>query len=171
MSRRIYPHRRVRYWYSYAIDEICELYEDFNLHPQTVRKWVKQGLQTIDQGKPTLIYGYELILYLKRHNTANKRSTEFDQMFCMTCKDARPIFKNEIAVEQEAQYLRVRGRCRECKGLMFQNYRLLDFAELRRKFKLVDVLQLYDDGNPSGKTHIPAQTKTQANESLQGELF
>lgn len=171
MSRRIYPHNRVRYWYTYDIDEICTLYKDFNLHPQTVRKWEKQGLKTIDKGKPMLIYGYDLIQYLKQNNTANKCETAFDEMYCMGCQDSRPIFQNRIAIEQEAHSLKVRGKCRECKGKMAQNYKFHYFAQLRKKFKVVDVVELYDAVTPTDKTHIHAHTKDEQSESLQGELF
>ena len=171
MAKRIYPHNRIRYWYTYEIDEICALYADFSLHPQTVRKWVKQGLQTIDKGKPTLIYGYGLIQYLRKKNTANKTQTAFNEMFCMSCQDARPILRNEIAVEQKARFLKVQGVCLTCKANMFKNYKMQDLLNLRQSFKLIGVSELYDDAKPSVKTHIHAQSETLPSESLQGELF
>lgn len=171
MSRRIYPHSRVRYWYTYDIDDICTLYSEFSLHPQTVRKWVTQGLKTIDKGKPMLIYGNDLIQYLKRNNDANKRPTAFDELYCGSCHDAQPILQSRIAIEQAGHSLKVRGKCRQCKGKMVQNYKLSDFSELRRRFKIVDVSELYDDATPADKTHIHAPTKEAQNESLQGELF
>ena len=171
MSRRIYPHKPVRYWYAYDIDEVCALYADLGLHPQTVRKWIKQGLKTIDNGKPALIYGHDLIAYLRKNNQSNKRKTAFDQMFCMSCQDARPIFRSEIAVEQKAQFLKVQGVCRECKSKMFKNYKLQDFAELRKQFQLVGVSELYDCATHTDKTHIPAHKKVAPSESLQGDLF
>ena len=171
MSRRLYSHKRVRYWYAYDIDEVCALYADLGLHSQTVRKWIKNGLKTIDAGKPALIYGHDLIAYLKKHNQANKCKTAFDEFFCMACQDARSILRNEIAIEQKSQFLKVQGICRTCKGKMFKNYKLLDFAELRKRFQLVDVSQLYDCSSPTDKTHIPSQEESLPSESLQGDLF
>lgn len=171
MSRRLYPHNRVRYWFAYDIDDVCALFSDFGLHPQTVRKWVKDGLPTIDTGKPTLIYGNDLIVWLKEKNQANKHKTGFGEFYCMSCQDARPIFQNRIVVIQKAQFLQVQGVCRECKSRMFKNHKLDEWALLRKKFKLVDVSQLYDCAHSIDKTHISTQDETAKNESLQWELF
>ena len=171
MSRRLYPHKRVRYWYAYNIDDICTLFSDLGLHPQTVRKWIKNGLKTMDAGKPALVYGYDLIAYLKKNNSANKCKTAFDEMYCMGCQDARPVFQSKIAIEQKAKFLQVQGACRTCKKSMFESYKLSDFPALRQKFTLVGVLELYDFKTPTGKTHIHAQEPNPTNESMQGELF
>jgi hypothetical protein len=142
------------------------------LHPQTVRKWIsRDGLKTIDAGKPALVFGYDLIVYLKKNNSASKRKAAFDEMYCMGCQDARPIFRNKISVEQNAQYLKVQGACRECKRVMFKNYKLTDFLPLRQKFTLVGVLELYDFAVSTDKTHIPAQGRNATSESMQGDLF
>jgi ribosomal protein S27E len=171
VSKRLYPHKRVRYWYGYDIDDICTLFSDLGLHPQTVRKWIKNGLKTMDAGKPALVYGHDLIAYLKKNNNANKCKTAFDEIYCMGCQDARPVFRNKIAVEQKSQFLKVQGACRECKKPMFKNYKLSDFPALRQKFTLVGVLELYDFEATTDKTHIHAQEPNTANESMQGELF
>jgi len=161
----------VRYWLAYDLDDICALYSDLGLHPQTIRKWTKLGLKTIDAGKPALIYGYDLIQHLKRNNTSNKCQTAFDEMFCMGCQDARRILKNQISVNQKTQFLQVQGICRQCKSRMFKSYKLIDIASLQLKFKLVGVLELYDDPTPTDKTHIQAHDEKPLSESLQGELF
>ncbi len=69
MSKRLYSHRYVKYWYAYDIDDICALFSKTGLHPQTVRAWIKRGLKVIGSGRPTLIYGNDLIMYLKEQNT------------------------------------------------------------------------------------------------------
>ncbi len=170
MSKRLYSHNKVRYWYSYDVDDICSLFSDTKLHPQTVRKWIKNGLKTIDKGKPALIYGYDLITYLKKNNTKNKCKTEFDQLFCMRCQDARYIFQKKITINQENNSLSVNGLCRVCKTSMHQNYKIADYSQLKKIFSLVDVLQLYDCLDTTDKTHLHAQKETSANESLQMEM-
>jgi hypothetical protein len=144
MSKRLYPHNRVRYWFAYDIDDICTAFSDLGLHPQTVRKWVKNDLKTIDSGKPTLVYGNDLIAFLRARNNESKCATEFDQLYCMKCQDARYIFQKNIIVEQKKRFLMVSGLCRECKTCMFQNYKLDDFSRLRKTFALVEVLELQD---------------------------
>jgi hypothetical protein len=171
MPNKLYSHKRVRYWDVYDTDDICAVFADKKLHPQSVRKWIKNGLKTIDSGKPALIYGNDLIVFLKKQNTKNKCVTAFDELFCMACKDARPIYQNKITVTQKANMLAVCGLCRVCKTKMFQNYKLADFPSLRKKFHVVDVLELYDCEVSSGKTHIHAHKHQPVSESGQGVLF
>jgi hypothetical protein len=172
MSRRLYPHRRIKYWYVYDIDDICIVFSDLGLHDQTVRKWITQGgLKTIDGGKPKLIYGNDLIIYLKAQNSKGKCKTAFDQFYCMKCQDACPVFQNLVFVKQGTQVLHVQARCRVCKGKMFKNYSLDVLSDIRVIFKLVDVSELYDCSDPSVKTHIEASTQSTVNESGQLSLL
>ena len=173
MSKRLYPHNHVRYWYAYDLDEICALFADTGLHIQTVRKWInKDGLKTTDTGKPVLVYGYDLIDFLKRQNDKDKCKTSFEQLYCMKCHDARPVFQNKITIElHKGGFLRACGHCRACKSRMFKSYKMEDCGALKRTFHVVDVLELYDCAIPTDKTHIPAQDEMRANESPQMELF
>lgn len=172
MAKRLYPHNRVRYWYAYDLDEICALFTDTGLHIQTVRAWVKKhGLKTIDTGKPILIYGHDLSSFLKAQNDKGKCQTPFDQIYCMKCKDARPIFKKSVNAEFKNGFVRLSGYCKECKTTMFKNYKKDDYRKLKRIFHVVDVLQLYDCVTPSVKTHIHAYEPTRQNEPYTGDLF
>ena len=89
----------------------------------------------------------------------------------MGCQDARPVFRNTATIEQKSQFLKVQAICRECKKSIFKNYKLSDFPALKKKFNLVDVLELYDFKASTDKTHIHAQMKNTTSESLQRDLF
>lgn len=171
MSRRLYPHKRVRYWYAYNIDEICSVFADKGLRPQTVRSWIKGGLKTIDSGKPVLVYGHDLISFLKKRNDRNKCSTTFDQFYCFKCRDARSVFQNRISIEQQGQFLKAKGHCRQCKTRMCKSYNMAAYSQLRKTFKLVGVSELNDCSNSTDKTHIDTEVKTPPSESDQGSLF
>jgi hypothetical protein len=168
MSKRLYSHNKVKYAHSYDKDDICAL---FDLHPQTVQAWInKRGLVTIDNKKPLLVYGWDLIQFLKIQNDKGKCPTNFDQMYCCKCKLARPIFRKAIKFEQKPNGLFVQAQCRQCKSVMSQNYKLTDFQKLKRTFNVVDVLELYDCEQPTIKTHIYDHINLTPSESLQGVL-
>jgi len=175
MSKRLYPYKRLKYWYAYSIDDICALYAEFGLHAQTVRKWIKDGLKTIDKGKPALIYGSDLIEFLKTQNSKNKCKTASDEMFCMKCKDSRKLFQRKAAIEHKEKNLFVSGHCRECKTVMFKSYKMDDLPKLKRIFHVVGVLELYDCEASPCKTHMQGHVTTPLSESLngvhQGDLF
>ena len=140
MAKRLYPHRHVKYWYAYDVDDICALFAEFGLHAQTVRKWVRNGLKTVDNGKPALIYGNDLIEFLKEQNLKHKCKTDFNEMFCMKCQDACPIFQRKVTIKQKARTLSISGHCRECRTVMFKSYKMNDLSKIKRVFQLVDVL-------------------------------
>lgn len=175
MSNKLYSHKPVKYWYAYTVEDISALYSKLTLHPQTIRGWVKNGLNTIDSGKPALIYGNDLIVFLKSQNSKNKCKTAFDEMFCMKCKDARNLFQRKAAIKPKAKNLFVSGHCRECKTVMFKSYKMNDLPKLKRTFLVVGVLELYDCKVPPCKTHLQAHDVTPLNESLnpsnQRDLF
>lgn len=171
MVSRIYSLQPIRYWFCYTIEEVCALYKGQNLHPQTVRQWVRDGLKTTDSGKPVLIYGYDLSTFLAKMNERNKCRTQFDEMFCMSCKDAQPLLKKEIQLEHKKHLLHASGHCRSCKTLMFKSYKLDDLPEIRRKFNVVHNLSLYDSDDSPSQTHIEAQGEHPVSEPCQGSLF
>ncbi|MBK9586556.1 MAG: hypothetical protein KA099_11705 [Alphaproteobacteria bacterium] len=172
MSRRLYPHNRVRYWYAYELEEICALFSDKGLHIQTVRKWIsKGGLKTVGAGKPALVFGHNLITFLKRHNSRNKCKTVFREFYCVKCHDSRPIYQNKVRVVHEGKYIKLCGLCRSCKTLMFKSYKLADYPAIKRTFCVVDVLELYDCSDSTDKTHIHVEELKRPSESVQGELF
>jgi hypothetical protein len=168
MSKRLYHHNKVKYGRSYDKDDICAL---FDIHPQTVQAWIKkQGLKTIDNKKPSLVYGWDLIEFLKRKNNKDKCPTQFNEMYCFQCSLARPIFKKSVRFEEKHNGLFVQGRCRQCKSVMSQNYKLKDFQKIKRIFNVVDVLELYDCEQSTCKTHICDHVRNNPSEPSQGVL-
>jgi len=171
MGKRIYPLNGIFYWWAYTIEEICELYKPYGLHPQTVRTWInKNGLPAI-KGSPTLIYGYNLKKFLGKMNVSGKCSTEFNELFCMKCKDAKRPYKRRVSLEHKDSFLKVKGHCPDCKSVMFQSYKMDYYQRLKKTFVTVALLELYDSTNPTVKTHLDAQHKQQVNEPEQTELF
>ena len=57
MGKRHPNHRRVKIHRSYTVDEIARL---FGIHKNTVRQWLKSGLPTIDNRRPTMARGADL---------------------------------------------------------------------------------------------------------------
>jgi hypothetical protein len=135
-----------------------------------VRAWIGKELVTM-KGKPTLIYGNELKEFLQKSNESNQRQTQFDEMFCMKCKDAKKFYKNQIQIELKNGALQGKSHCRDCKTVMNKGYSFDNYQKIKKSFIVVDVLQLYDCAVPPLKTHLDAPEKTHANEPMQQELF
>jgi len=83
VKKRHPNHRRVKIHRSYAVEEIARL---FGNHKNTVRAWIKAGLPTCDDKRPTLILGRELIVFLKARRAKNKRTCLPGEIYCVRCR-------------------------------------------------------------------------------------
>ena len=149
MGKRNYPLKSIKYWYSYDIDEVCALYQSQRLHQQTVRGWVKDGLPVIDKQRAFLIYGEDLRVFLGKMNEKNKCKTKLNEMFCMSCKEAKPFLKNQIQLEQKGKRVLARALCRDCQTKMNKSYSLDNISEIRNSLHVVDDVTLYDSATPT----------------------
>ena len=82
MAKRYNPNL-AKIHYCYTVPEIAEL---FSVHPHTVRNWIKKGLPLIDQGRPILIQGGDLRVFLTELNLCQKRPCAFDEVYCLKCR-------------------------------------------------------------------------------------
>jgi hypothetical protein len=76
-------YRRVKIHRSYTVEEIARL---MNVHKNTVRNWVKQGLQTIDRQKPILILGSTLSCFLQDRRQRGRKRCAPGEIYCVKCR-------------------------------------------------------------------------------------
>ena len=70
MGKRHPNYRLVKIHRTYSVEEIARL---FDKHKNTVRKWLKEGLQPIDKSRPVLALGSVLVAFFKARRMAAKR--------------------------------------------------------------------------------------------------
>ena len=68
---------------SYTVEEVADL---FDVHKNTVRHWIKDGLPLCDERRPTLILGADLRDYLQARRQARKRKCRPCEMYCLRCR-------------------------------------------------------------------------------------
>ena len=163
--RKTYNLSKISRLLSYGIEDICNLYSGRNLHPQTVRKWIKQGLTTIDSKKPILIHGSDLVIFLQKLNEEHHTALNFDEFFCVACKEAHIPLHKTVYLEQFNSFIKAKGLCPITKKIMNRSYKLSVYSELKRVFNLEDMSRLYDSLNPASKTHINVNVVREHNES------
>jgi len=83
MGKRHPNPRLVKIHRSYTVEEVARL---LGKHKNTVRSWVKDGLATIDDKRPMLIFGYDLAAFIKHRRAKNKRSCKPGQLYCVRCR-------------------------------------------------------------------------------------
>ncbi len=86
MAKRHPNHRLVKIHRNYTVEEVARL---FRVHRETVRRWVKRGLPTIDRKRPMLIHGRDLAAFLQARRLKNKQTCQPGEMYCVRCRVPR----------------------------------------------------------------------------------
>lgn len=107
---------RVKIHRNYTIEEIALLFE---MHKNTIRTWVKQGLPVIDKARPMLILGSDLHQYLKDKRQAKKRSCMPCELYCVSCKSPKkPALDMAEYKRINSSTGRLIGLCPTCGSVM-----------------------------------------------------
>jgi len=125
------------------------------VHRNTVREWIKRGLPTIDQERPVLILGHELVVFLVARRTKNKRRCQPGEIYCVRCRAPR------TPADDIAEYRPVTatlgnliGICPCCECDM---YRRVNVAKLGAVRGNLDVMM------PEAPSHIGESTDPSVN--------
>ena len=80
---------------NYNVEEIASV---FNVHKNTVRQWIKNGLPVLDNKRPMLVHGSDLFQFLKLRRTKNKKTCKPGEIYCVRCREPR------FPVDMKARY-------------------------------------------------------------------
>lgn len=86
MKKRHPNHRLVKIHRSYTVEEIANL---FGIHRNTVRHWVKEGLASIDDKRPMLILGHDLVEFLQARRVKHKQTCKPGELYCVRCRSPK----------------------------------------------------------------------------------
>jgi len=86
MKKRHPNHRLVKIHRSYTVEEIANL---FGIHRNTVRHWVKEGLASIDDKRPMLILGHDLVEFLQARRVKHKQTCKTGELYCVRCRSPK----------------------------------------------------------------------------------
>jgi hypothetical protein len=131
-KKRTYNPRLVKRDFSYTIEEIAEL---FGLHENSVRLWLKEGLPTIDAGRPTLIHGSDLIAFIRKRQTTRKHPCAPDEFYCCRCRKPRRAWESLVDLEiRPGSKVLLKAVCEVCGGGLNKAGAQAKLAEYRRVF-------------------------------------
>ena len=118
-------HKLVKIHRTYTVDEVAKL---FAVHRNSVRNWLLKGLATVDQRRPLLVHGQDLVAFLKTRRAAKKRPCRPGEIYCVRCHEPRSPSDNQ-AIYQELTPTggNLIGVCPTCGSRMF---RRVNFAKL-----------------------------------------
>ncbi len=160
--QRINP-RLAKQHRTYTVDEIARL---FGLHKQTVRGWLKAGLQPIDNKRPLLVRGDVLAEFLAKRREARRVRCPPGTLYCAPCRAARrPLDGKVECVGVSPVAGNLRGVCPTCGRLMHRRVNLSRLAASLGDLTLtnaVAALHLSERPDPSVNCHLTREPDDQA---------
>ena len=133
MGKGLNPNR-AKIHRSYTVEEVADL---FNVHKNTVRAWLKKGLDACDDRHPTLILGSVLREFIRTKKTKHQQKCQPWEFYCVRCR--KPKFPAEGIADYEAQTA-TKGRlialCPTCETLMNKYSSLAQLEKLKEKLEI-----------------------------------
>jgi excisionase family DNA binding protein len=154
MARNRPKRNRIKTHRSYSIEEAART---LGVSRGTVRRWLKDGLPSIDTRKPTVIRGVDLREYLKQ-KAKPKQPCPPGQCYCVKCK------KSNSPAGGIAEYIVVtsssgnlRSLCPLCGNLMHRRTSAAQLEAIRSDLDVTvveRVPRLRDSDQPSRNDHL-----------------
>lgn len=127
--RRRPNHRLVKRHRNYTVEEVASL---LGVHRNTVRLWLRQSLQAIDNHRPTLVTGRHLVEFLTSRRQARRRPCGPGEMYCLRCRAARkPAGGMADYVPAGPQLGNLVGICPCCETLMYRRVAVANLESIR----------------------------------------
>lgn len=116
MSKRHANPRLVKINRSYEVGEVAAL---LDIHKNTVRKWIKEGLALTDSRRPALILGATLRAFLQMKRTNNKRPCRPGELYCFRCRAPKKPAGNMADFQHETATVgNLTAICVDCETIM-----------------------------------------------------
>ena len=134
MSKRHPNPRLAKIHRNYTVDEIANLYA---IHKNTVRAWVKNGLPTSDDRRPSLILGRDLMAYLQAKRIKNKQTCQPGQIYCVRCRAPKAPAGDMAEYQPLTTTLgNLVGICPSCNAMMYRRVNLMKLTQVSANLDL-----------------------------------
>lgn len=118
MARRRVDPRRIRSHFAYSVDEAARALQ---VHKNTVRAWIKNGLPVADDRRPVILSGAAIRAFLTARTDARKRPLSPGQFYCLRCRDrVRPFGDIADLVTDGTDVGTLHALCPGCGSLVYR---------------------------------------------------
>jgi hypothetical protein len=126
MGARKHNHRLVKIHRTYTVEEMVTL---LDVHRNTARRWITEGLATIDCRRPLLVKGSVLADFLKDRRANSKRPCMPGQLYCLRCRAPKRPAESKV-VYQAFTFERgnLLGVCPDCAARLCRRVSLAKMA-------------------------------------------
>ena len=111
--------RRIKIHRSYTVEQLARA---LDCHKNSVRLWVKQGLEILDDGKrPFLIQGSVAKRFLEARTRSRKRRCKPHELYCLRCQEPRAPAAQQVRCQvTPGQAGLLTGACSHCGTQMYK---------------------------------------------------
>lgn len=149
--------RRIKIHRSYTVDEVARV---LGVAKGSVRRWIKNGLPALNEQKPALVLGGDVIAF-GRTRKVEKQRCKLHECYCVKCRAPRaPLGGMAEYVPVTKTNGNLRGICLYCGTLIHKRIAANKIPELSNVLT-VSVTQ--------GESHLLDSWKPCLNEYLEGE--
>jgi len=130
MGKRHPNHRLVKIHRSYSVEEVANL---FVIHKNTVRNWIKRdGLPVIDDIRPMLVHGKELVEFIQHRRKKNKISCKPGEIYCVKCRYPKVPAGNMADYSPITEKLgNLTAICPDCDSIMNRRVSIAKLGKVR----------------------------------------
>jgi hypothetical protein len=105
---------------------------------RTVRNWIAKGLLVMNDERPALIRGDDLLAFLKAERAERKHHLAPDRFFCLRCRGPRAPAEGIVECQPRAKGLALVAICEVCETVCFKSISRSDLPDYRKLFDLED---------------------------------
>jgi integrase/recombinase XerD len=132
-NRRIDP-RRIKIHRPYTVDEAAKV---LGTHKNTVRQWIKQGLSTAGERRPTLLRGNDIRAFLENRNAKRKHRLASGEFYCLKCRAPKPSYGGVADYVPTSPTLgNMKGLCPDCGTIMNRRTSLAKLDRVKGKLEV-----------------------------------
>ena len=103
---------------SYSVEDVSSL---FDVHKNTVRNWLLQGLQPIDDRRPTVIRGAELRRFLTDRRARVRQPCGPGRIYCLPCRAPKvPAGEMVECIALSSTTGTLQGICPDCNRMIYR---------------------------------------------------
>jgi hypothetical protein len=127
MAKRINP-RRIKIHHSYTMDEAARL---LGVHKNTVRGWINDGLEVIDDQRPFLITGHCLKSYHESKREKRRVRCKPGTIYCLKCRTGRSPAEGMVNYQPTTKTTGdLIAICNQCGTMMYRRIRKADIGDV-----------------------------------------
>jgi Helix-turn-helix domain len=159
MGKRRPNYRQVKVHRNYTVEEIANL---LDVHKNTVREWLKSGLPVIDDKRPMLILGQDLVGFLQTRRTKNKKTCQPGQMYCVRCRAPKLAAGDMADYQPQSEKLgMLKAICPDCHSMMNRRVSIANLTQVRGKLAIAF---------PQGLEQVSNRFQPTVNSDLEREM-